>query len=223
MTIPYLDTEAILNGNKLDGRRNNKGRPKGSGKGYERKNERWDPKKLTATHYAILSLKAAGLKNEEIAKEVGKGKESINQLCNSSKGKAYIQLILDGAAKQFKADTEQALIKTSTRAVKNIEMVLEDDELRELQPFRMFDRSMNFLKATGKMRGDAPIVMGGATLTAIGDSAIKAMADALRESNGYTQKEELAEKVEVVIESSKSQQDTQSRIGSGQETNLETT
>ena len=185
--LPYLDTEAISNGFKIDGRSNNRGRPKGSGKGYQRTTERWDPKKLTATHYAILSLKAAGLKNEEIAKEVGKGKESVNQLCNSPKGKAYIQLVLDGAAKQFKEDTEQALIKTSTRAVKNIEKVLEDDELRELQPFRMFDRSMNFLKATGKMRGDAPLALGGATLTAIGDSAIKAMAEALKESNSYTQ------------------------------------
>ena len=184
--MPYLDNEAIQNNFKLDGRRNNKGRPKGSGPGYQRTTERWNPKKLTPKHYAILSLKAAGLKQVEIAKEVGVGKESVNQVCNSEKGKAYIALILDGAAKQFKEDTEQALIKTSTKAVKNIEEVLHDDELRQLQPFRMFDRSMSFLKATGKMRGDAPIV-GGNTLTAIGDSAIKAMAEALKESNGYTQ------------------------------------
>jgi len=223
MTLPYLDVEAIQNNSRIDGRRNNKGRPKGSGNGYQRTTERWNPKKLTPSHYAILSLRAAGLKLEEIGKEVGKSKECVSQLCNSPKGKAYIALILDGAAKQFKEDTEQALIKTSTIAVKNIEAVLEDEELRELQPFRMFDRSMSFLKATGKMRGESPLPLGGATLTAIGDSAIKAMADALRESNGYTQKEEITEKVEVVIEPRESTEDSQRRLSSGQEVNPETT
>lgn len=215
MTIPYLDVEAIQNNGRMDGRRNNKGRPKGSGNGYVRTTKRWNPKVLTSMHYAILSLKAAGLKNKEIAKEVDVGVESINQLCNSDRGKSYINLILEGAAKQFKADTEESLIKTSTKAVKNIEEVLGDPELLELQPFRMFDRSMAFLKATGKMRGDAPPIHGGVILNAIGDSAITAMTNALRESNEFTQKEE------IVIEQSK--EDTQARIGPGKEDNPETT
>ncbi len=214
--VVFID-QSLIDASNGDQRRFNKGRPRGPASENPRKSAAWNPKKLTSTHYAILSLRAAGLKQAEIAKEVGKTKEYVSMLCNSEKGKAYLSMMADSIAKKFAEETTERLVKTASQATRNIEAVLEDSTLLELQPFNMFDRSLRFLQAAGRIGADGSGAGGLRSLTAIGDSAIKAISEALIESNGVRdrgQTEDYQDQ-EIVIEPSESQEDTQRRISSG--------
>ena len=220
--VVFIDQSLIDASNKVDGRHFNRGRPKGmlNGQGTASK---WNPKRLTPKHYAILSLRVSGLKHSEIAKEMGVNKITVSMLCNSEKGKAYLSMMEEAIAKKFQEETIERLTKTSSQASKNIEEVLEDKNLLVLQPFQMFDRSLRFLQAAGKIGADGSGA-GHRSFTAIGDSAIEAISRALTEANGVRsrgQTEDYQDQ-EIVIESSESQEDSQRRISSGQEVDIQT-
>jgi len=121
-----------------------------------KKNEKWTPKKWKPVYEEIVLLSAAGKSNEEIAKVAGYTPQQISNILNAPQAKLALEEIGVRAREKFGESFYDRIERLSQRSLDNMEKVLTKDEWLDAAPIAMFDRSLNFMKAAGKLTGDSP-------------------------------------------------------------------
>lgn len=133
-----------------------RGRPPGSTKGSLRKNPKWEPKNWRPVHDQIITLYCAGKSNREIAIEVDYTEALVSNIINSSKGKELASHLMEKTREVYIAKSEKDQTLLAVAALKRIEFVLTNDELFCQAPLQVFDRSLRYLEAAGKLTGNKP-------------------------------------------------------------------
>jgi hypothetical protein len=131
------------------------GRPRGSkAVGYIRKSIKWEPKVWRPIHEQIVYQHVLGKSNTEIAAEIGYTDQQVSNILNCTKGKQVKESLLEKGRSHFITETEKDQEAMVVAANGIIKKVLTNEDWVNKAPLAMFDRSIAYLKAVGKMTGD---------------------------------------------------------------------
>ena len=118
---------------------------------------RWEPKKWHPVYEEIVMLSVMGYKNTDIAKEKGLTPVHVSNILNTPQAKLIIEIVLKKMEKKRELTVEQRLDRLATKAMDRVEEVIENDVVAEKNPLAMFDRALEILKGTKKIKtADAP-------------------------------------------------------------------
>lgn len=141
-------SQAIEKRNEEDMTKLVRGRPKGS-KNYARIRI-WQPVIWHAKYDDVIALHCEGMTNIAIAEKLDYSVVQVSNILNTEEGKRKIQelrAIKAAAVEDSMQQRHKALAKT---AFERMESVISSDEIFENNPFAVFDRSLQYLKATAK-------------------------------------------------------------------------
>lgn len=119
-------------------------------KGYKR----WEPKTWLPIYEAIVALSCTGLDNESVGKRFGYGKQQVSNILNTEQAKKLIKLINDRLRDKNVATLGDRMERMQEKAMGHIEYTLDRPSEDFKNPFTIFDRSLQFLKSSGKLVGD---------------------------------------------------------------------
>lgn len=155
--------------------------PRGA-KGYKR----WTPKEWLPIYEAIVALSCTGLSNEEVGKRFGYGKQQVSNILNTPQAKKMRELINDKLRKDNIAGLTDRLDRMQEAAMKHIEHVLDRPSEDFKNPLAIFDRSLAFLKSSGKLASDTPAATIGGNITNIRTAMILSTPAAEMLNEGLT-------------------------------------
>lgn len=117
---------------------------------------KWNPRKWHPVYEEVVLLSAMGYKNIEIAERMGYTAVHISNILNTKQAEVILGVI-EHRMRNKHIDVKEKSIEErfealATKAVKRCEDVINDDELAEKSPFGVFDRSIKFLRAVGKIK-----------------------------------------------------------------------
>lgn len=145
------------------------------------KPEKWVPKKWKPIYEEIVLRSAAGSSNEEIAVSLGYTTQQISNILNTPQAKEVLAGIGSRVREKFQESFGERIENLTLTALTNMEVVLKDETVREVAPLQMFDRSLSYLKAAGKLQGDSP--KGNTTNIVIGVDVQKNLLTGLQKAN----------------------------------------
>lgn len=165
-----------------------------------KKSARWQPKKWKPIYEEIVLLSAGGKSNEEIAENLGYTSQQISNILGTPQAKETLSKISSRAREHFQVTFSERVEVLADRALSNMEKVLTEDKYLEAAPMAMFDRSLTFAKAAGKLSGDSPKNTQ-TTNIVIGSDVQRTLIEGLQKANkvlevhgGYvSEKKQLAE------------------------------
>lgn len=132
-----------------------RGRPKGTIAG-KRLTEAWNPKKWKPLYDSILALAVVGLKNTDIAIQLNINKVTVGLILNSPAGKSRLLELQKKKQAVIAKTLAERIENLQDKALRRVEDVISNDSFAELAPFKVFDRSMSVLRATGLAKSDNP-------------------------------------------------------------------
>lgn len=121
---------------------------------YLRKSPRWVPKKWKPIYDKMVLLQISGLNNKEIAQTLRYTEQQVANILNTNEAHNLRQKLSISVNEKVMETIDAKIKKITIRAVDNAEKVLFNDEVLDKSPLAMLDRSVNFLKAVGKLRGE---------------------------------------------------------------------
>lgn len=116
--------------------------------------KKWSPKEWSPIYEAIVALSCTGLNNEEVGKRFGYGKQQVSNILNTPQAKKIRELIVNKLNKDNTATISARLERLNESALKHVEFVLDRPTEDFKNPLAIFDRSMAFLKSSGKVKTD---------------------------------------------------------------------
>ena len=157
--------------------------------------KRWVPKEWRTEYEAMVALSCTGLSNEEVGKRFGYGKQQVSNIINTPAGKKLKEILLARLRLSNEESFTERISTLQEKALKNIEEVMNEEELLGRAPLAMFDRSAKFLSNTtakgfrsdGLAASSAPQVAGSVNIqnnTVIVNGVSRdALAEAVNKSN----------------------------------------
>lgn len=174
-----------------------RGRPKGAANG-KRFTEQWQPKRWKPLYDSILALAVAGFQNKAIAQELKLSAQAVNMILNSDQGRAKLAVLQARKQQVIAESIDGRIAKLQDTALARVEAVINNAELLENAPFKIFDRSMQVLRGTGVFKqetkeDDTPRTQNNLNLLIadpglakqIADGAAKALEATQRHANSF--------------------------------------
>ena len=119
--------------------------------------KKWEPKKWLPVYEAIVALSCTGLSNEEVGKRFGYGKQQVSNILNTPQATRMRELINQRLREANLATLAERMDNMNNAAMKHVEFVLNIPSEEFKNPLAIFDRSVMWLKASGKVAGNEPI------------------------------------------------------------------
>lgn len=145
--------------------------------------KRWQPKKWEPIYDAMVALSCTGLSNKAIAERFKYTPQQVSNILNSDQAKVIKGLVTKNIRDTAVEDNAARLTRLEQVALKNIEGVLTNSELLERNPLALYDRSLAFLKGTGKMEGEQPKNVQNTTNVMIGSDLVSKLISGIEKSN----------------------------------------
>ena len=116
--------------------------------------KKWVPKEWRPEYEIIVLLSCTGLPNEEVGRRTGYGKQQVSNILNTPQARKVRELVIVQLRDRGKEGLQTRLDTMADKAMSHIERVLDIPSENFKNPLAIFDRSVTFLKAVGKVKGD---------------------------------------------------------------------
>ena len=107
---------------------------------------KWRPKKWRAEYDRIVALSVCGRSNKQIATEVDFTPEYVSVILNLPEAEELRVRLQERLRDKILDDVPTVLGRTSQKAAKRFEEMMDDDELFKKSPFAVIDRGIDLLK-----------------------------------------------------------------------------
>lgn len=129
--------------------------PRGAKRGlYLRKSPKWSPKKWRPIYDKMVLLQVSGLSNKDIASTLGYTDQQVANILNTKEAEVFRLKISEAVNEKVLESIDAKIKRITVQSIDNVEAVIFNKDILEKAPLAMLDRSVNFLKAVGKLRGD---------------------------------------------------------------------
>jgi hypothetical protein len=159
--------------------------------------KKFEPKNWKPLYDQFVYFHCLGKSNIWIAEKFGKTPQTVCNILNSTQGQLHKKIISYNLQQQQTDNVLARLDSVSTKFMRRIEQVADDDELFEKAPFAVVDRGLAIIKSLGHLKGgsqDSPNGGGSSTvnntqindnrrITVIGEKAVAELRDAIRFSD----------------------------------------
>jgi hypothetical protein len=149
------------------------GRPRGT----VRLTEPWNPKKWKPLYDSILALAVTGLKNTVIAETLKIDKQTVYLVLSSPAGSAKLAELQRLKQNAVKDTIEKRMAALHDKALQRVETFINNNEIAENAPVKMFDRSLQVLRGLGAMKQEAPSDPASVQPLAVTNNTINVVAD----------------------------------------------
>lgn len=127
------------------------GRYKGRRNGVTRQ---WQPTKWIPKYDVIIALYCGGAKQGVIATVSKMTPAQVNSIINSEDGKLKVRDFQVRQQARLESSMEERIESMQAKALDNVHRVINDEGLINSDPFSVFDRSLAYLRGTGKLIAD---------------------------------------------------------------------
>jgi hypothetical protein len=118
--------------------------------------KKFEPKTWKPLYDQFVYFHVLGKSNIWIAEKFGKTPQTVCNILNSTQGQVHKKIIAYNLQQQQVENVVARMEGVSTKFMRRIEQVADDDELFEKAPFAVVDRGLAIIKSLGHLKGGSP-------------------------------------------------------------------